>query len=550
MAYTQTINTDQIFVRELFFKDFGNRPISSGQVLVTRGDGGIYFSNVSTSGLYSFSGVQAGDLSTVNATTMSTTLFLGAGPGISYTVSPNSGNSQRIFVNNLGIQQLGVYNDNSIINFSSLTVPTPAGRTLYMKGEGEIYIKTSTNTVIIGGAFSSSYSSILYLISTVDNLEDQVSTSVVYASTLLGEIIEYASTTNLSTLINDFYSLSTFVYTTFVDDGTGHHNTLIVSSIVSPNISTTNMTTSNLYVGNTHLYDSTLYTSTNYCTTYVADGPLNAVTNSFFVTDSITNVNAIINKTAYTNQSTSYGSTFYTTAQQIDFGLAQKYSNAPNMNPITQQIEAINYMTDPNGDTTVLKYELKNTVVADEICAQSTLRISAQNAINLSSQSVNANVLNTSTFYADNAVWRRAAGNELTLSTLCVSTIVGAAAPILTFDKTNYRVGVNLGPLMPLATLDVSGVVIANNFVTTSDRRLKQDITVLPLQPYISSYKYVMEGVADIGVIADEVEAIAPCCVYTRPDGYKAVSYPKLVPILLSYIHDLNARLTAIERNI
>lgn len=555
MAYTQTINTDQIFVRELFFKDFGNRPISSGQVLVTRGDGGIYFSNVSTSGLFSFSGVQAGSLPVVNATNMSTTLFLGAGPGISYTVSSNIGNSQRIFVNNLGIQQLGVYDDNSIINFSSLSVPTPAGRTLYMKGEGEVYIRTSTNTVIIGGAFSSSYSSILYLISTVDNLEDQVSTSVVYASTLLGEIIEYASTTNLSTLINNVYSLSTFVYTTFADDGTGHHNKLIVSSIISPNISTTNMTTSNLYVRNTHLYDSTLYTSTNYCTTYVDDGPLNAVANSFFVTDSITNVNAVINKTAYTNQSTSYGSTFYTTAQQIDFGLSQKYSNAPTLNSITQQIEAIKYVTDPYGDTTVLGYELKNSIVVDEVCSPSTLRIFAQDEIFLSSQSVTANILNVSslsanTLYTENALWRRAYGNELTLSTLCVSTIVGAAAPILTFDKTNYRVGVNLGPHMPLATVDVSGVIIATNFVTTSDRRLKQDITVLPLQPYLSSYKYTMEGVDDIGVIADEVEAIAPCCVYTRPDGYKAVSYPKLVPILLSYIHDLNARITAIESKI
>jgi hypothetical protein len=555
MAYTQTINTDQIFVREIFFKDLGNRPISSGKVLVTRGDGGIYFSNVSTSGLYSFSGVQAGNLPTVNATSMSTTLFLGAGPGISYTVSSNIGNSQRIFVNNLGIQQLGVYNDHSIINFSSLTVPTPAGRTLWLKGEGEILIRTSTNTVIIGSAFSSSYSSILYLESTIYNLANEISTNLEYTSTLLGEIIEVASTLNFSTMTADIASLSTFVYTTVADDGTGHHNTLIVSTVRAPyisttNISTTNITTQNLYIGNTQMFDSTIYTSTNYCTTYVADGPLNAVANSFNIKDKVTNIDTVFSKTAYTNQSTSYGSTFYTYAQQIDFGLSQKYSNAPNLKPITQQIEAINYVRDSHGDATVLKYELKNTLFADEVCTQSTLRVSAKDAIYFSSQSVNANLLNASTLYAENARWRRATGNELTLSTLCVSTIVGNAGPILTFDKTNYRVGVNLGPLMPLATLDVSGVIIANNFVTTSDRRLKQDITVLPLPPYISSYKYKMEGVEDIGVIADEVEAIAPCCVYTRPDGYKAVSYPKLVPILLSYIHDLNARITAIERKI
>jgi len=572
MAYTQTVNVDQLFVRDIFFKDYGNRPISSGQYLVTRGDGGIYFSNASTSGLYSFSGVQAGNLSTIKATSMSTTLYLGVGPGLSYTVSSNIGNSQRLFINNLGIQQLGVYNDNSIINFSSLTVPTPAGRTLWMKGEGEIYVRTSTNTVVIGSAYTSSYSSIVHLESTIINLAEQLSTNLNYTSTLIGEVNIYYLSTSISTFYNELTStnaelasLSTFVYTTVADDGSGHHNTLIVSTVRAPDISTNNVSTSsvhaqNIYIGNTLLFDSTIYTSTNYCTTYVADGPLNAVADSFHITDIVTNVDAVITKTAYTNSNTSNASTFYTYAQQTEYGLAQKYSNAPTVNPILQQIEATNFFIDPFDNKTILGYDLKNTVIADDICAKSTLSLFAQDGIYFSTASVNATQFNASllnvstanvnTVYGSTIQWKRAEGNSLTLSTLCVSTIVGDAAPILTFDKANYRVGLNLGSEMPLATLDVNGVIIADNFVTTSDRRLKQDIEILRDLPYLSSYKYVMEGYPDIGVIADEVEAIAPCCVYTRPDGYKAVSYTKLVPILLTYIHDLNARVAAIERKI
>jgi hypothetical protein len=42
-ANLRTLNVDKIFVRDIFFKDFTNRPISAGQVLFSRGDGGTYF---------------------------------------------------------------------------------------------------------------------------------------------------------------------------------------------------------------------------------------------------------------------------------------------------------------------------------------------------------------------------------------------------------------------------------------------------------------------------------------------------------------------------
>lgn len=129
---------------------------------------------------------------------------------------------------------------------------------------------------------------------------------------------------------------------------------------------------------------------------------------------------------------------------------------------------------------------------------------------------------------------------------------MGFDSPIFTFDMTNRRVGVNLGPTQqPRATMDVSGIVFATNFVTSSDRRLKSNISSLiapPLIPRAYRYHNNETNEEDIGVMADEVEAILPECVYTRPDGYKAVSYIKLVPLCLSLIQALTERLSVLEK--
>jgi hypothetical protein len=145
-----------------------------------------------------------------------------------------------------------------------------------------------------------------------------------------------------------------------------------------------------------------------------------------------------------------------------------------------------------------------------------------------------------------------AVGLNATISSMMISTIMGFDSPIFTFDMTNRRVGVNLGPTQqPRATMDVSGIVFATNFVTSSDRRLKSNISSLIAPPVIPrAYRYHNNETneEDIGVMADEVEAILPECVYTRPDGYKAVSYIKLVPLCLSLIQALTERLSVLEK--
>ena len=78
----------------------------------------------------------------------------------------------------------------------------------------------------------------------------------------------------------------------------------------------------------------------------------------------------------------------------------------------------------------------------------------------------------------------------------------------------------------------------------TSDQRLKSNVT-----PIISGLSKVsnLTGVEfdwnkdsyahlqghDIGVIAQNIESVVPEAVSTRPDGYKAVRYDKIVPVLI-----------------
>tara|TARA_B100000131_G_C18104091_1_gene607102 strand:+ start:795 stop:2165 length:1371 start_codon:yes stop_codon:yes gene_type:complete len=54
----------------------------------------------------------------------------------------------------------------------------------------------------------------------------------------------------------------------------------------------------------------------------------------------------------------------------------------------------------------------------------------------------------------------------------------------------------------------------------------------------------------DIGVIAQEIEAIAPEAVVTRENGYKAVKYEKLVPVLIEAVKELSNTVVKLEEKI
>ncbi len=54
----------------------------------------------------------------------------------------------------------------------------------------------------------------------------------------------------------------------------------------------------------------------------------------------------------------------------------------------------------------------------------------------------------------------------------------------------------------------------------------------------------------DIGVIAQEVEKVAPEVVTTRENGYKAVKYEKLVALLIQAVKELSGEVDSLRKEI
>jgi hypothetical protein len=114
-----------------------------------------------------------------------------------------------------------------------------------------------------------------------------------------------------------------------------------------------------------------------------------------------------------------------------------------------------------------------------------------------------------------------------------------------------------------ITTSNVVGRIDASNDVvafSTSDIRLKENI--LPIGDAISKIESIggytfdwkkehkdvhgYEG-HDVGVIAQEIEKILPEVVTTRDNGYKAVKYEKIVPLLIEAIKSLQKQIDELK---
>jgi hypothetical protein len=108
------------------------------------------------------------------------------------------------------------------------------------------------------------------------------------------------------------------------------------------------------------------------------------------------------------------------------------------------------------------------------------------------------------------------------------------------------------------AALTTVGAINATNDVVayySSDKRLKENIIPIdnpiekllqisgvefdwkPLTEEEKRFIHPHDG-HDIGVIAQEIEEVLPDVVETRENGYKAVKYEKIVPLLIEAIKE------------
>ena len=129
----------------------------------------------------------------------------------------------------------------------------------------------------------------------------------------------------------------------------------------------------------------------------------------------------------------------------------------------------------------------------------------------------------------------------------------------------NGNVGINNGA--PTFNLDVTGTIRATgtvtgtSFVNSSDRRFKTHIRplagalagVLALRGVRYEWNALgirhggTAGAGQVGLIAQEIEAVYPELVLTDTQGYKAVNYAQLTPVLIEAIKELAARNVALE---
>jgi hypothetical protein len=108
---------------------------------------------------------------------------------------------------------------------------------------------------------------------------------------------------------------------------------------------------------------------------------------------------------------------------------------------------------------------------------------------------------------------------------------------------TNGNVGI--GASTPTEKLEVSGNVKATNFISTSDRRLKENIQPTKGLEVINqltgvSWDWKSNHQPDAGVIAQDLEKVIPSAVVTNEEtGLKAVKYNTLVAPLIQAVKEL-----------
>ncbi len=114
---------------------------------------------------------------------------------------------------------------------------------------------------------------------------------------------------------------------------------------------------------------------------------------------------------------------------------------------------------------------------------------------------------------------------------------------LLTLNGASGRVGI--GTEGPSEKLEVIGNIRATAFITSSDARMKKQITPLreslSLLQKLNGYNYywkeeIIDSTRQIGLIAQEVREIFPELVKENADGKLAVNYVGLIPVLIESI--------------
>jgi hypothetical protein len=154
--------------------------------------------------------------------------------------------------------------------------------------------------------------------------------------------------------------------------------------------------------------------------------------------------------------------------------------------------------------------------------------------------------------FGDNTGWKLHIGRAKESSGGAINTnTTGALMTVI--DNGN----VGIGTVNPSQKLHVVGNICATGSIgSCSDGRLKEHVAtldgglraVLALRGVSYTWKpgtdpALSAGTAkQIGLIAQEVENVCPEVVQTGADGYKAIDYARLTPLLIEAVKELNGK--------
>ena len=182
----------------------------------------------------------------------------------------------------------------------------------------------------------------------------------------------------------------------------------------------------------------------------------------------------------------------------------------------------------------------------------------------------------TSSFIAGDAGEVYTAGTNISINSnneISATNTTYSAGQGIGLSGTTFSVAAGSGLTQEANGLAMSGAYTGNFTLTgaftatgditafgTSDERLKTNISVidnaLDKINKISGYTFNWNELAEdkdqtlreAGVLAQEVEEVLPEVTITREDGYKAVRYEKLVPLLIEAIKELSEKVERLER--
>lgn len=141
------------------------------------------------------------------------------------------------------------------------------------------------------------------------------------------------------------------------------------------------------------------------------------------------------------------------------------------------------------------------------------------------------------------------------------SNATDTASGVITFSNTTNSTSKTTGAVKISGGLGVAKTLNAGEDVVayaSSDKRLKDNLkpieNSLDKLSKLSGYEFdwndkqeTFKG-HDVGVVAQEVEEVLPEVVQTRDNGYKAVKYEKLVPLLIESIKELKAEIEELKK--